>query len=293
MEDAVFRASGKTVEYPGFLLAYVEDDDGDADAKADRARAPAARDGRRARHRRARARGPRDAAAPASHGGRAHQGARGARHRASEHLRLDHRDDPRARLLLQEGHGPRPDVHRVRRRPAPRAPPPPPRGLRVHGEDGGRARRDQQRDEEGARLPRGLLQRQRPPGTQGAARDGRRRDRPGRGLPRDALPGHRHRGPRRALRAVHRAGQGRGPRQRHPPRRDPARRAHRGARARDPREGRPGPEEPRQRPGVGPRDLRQGRAVRPLRPARHARGRGQEGQAQDGVPARGDDARRR
>ena len=44
------------------------------------------------------------------------QGARGARHRPPVDVRVDHRHDPRPRLRLQEGHGARADLPRVRGR---------------------------------------------------------------------------------------------------------------------------------------------------------------------------------
>ena len=60
--------------------------------------------------------GTRHQAAGAPDRGQPDQGTRGPGHRPAVDLRVDHRDDPRPRLLLQEGHGPGADLHRVRRR---------------------------------------------------------------------------------------------------------------------------------------------------------------------------------
>ena len=116
-ETVEFGASGTVITFRGFLAAYEEGRDDDRPAGGRRGAAPAEpRGGRRGRAARARAAGPRDEPAGALHRGDARADARGARHRPPVDLRVDHRHDPRPRLRLQEGHGARAGVPRVRRR---------------------------------------------------------------------------------------------------------------------------------------------------------------------------------
>ena len=176
--------------------------------RADRGRrgAPVAgADGRRdAASIRARATGSRDEPACALHGGEPREGAGGARYRPPVHVRLDHGDDPRPRLRLQEGHRARADVRRVLGDPAAREAFRPARRLRLHGAARGRSRPDRVRRRGTRRVAAALLLRRRqsrPP----CARDrSSRGDRcAGRELDRD--PRLRHRGPGGPIRAVPRA----------------------------------------------------------------------------------------
>ena len=70
----------------------------------------------------------------------ARAGARGARHRPAVDVRRDHRHDPRPRLRVQEGHGARSHVRRLRGRQPARAALRPAGRLRLHRADGGRPR---------------------------------------------------------------------------------------------------------------------------------------------------------
>ncbi len=81
----------------------------------------------------------RDPPAGSLHRGIPDQGTRGQGDRQAVYLRLDHRHDPGPRLRLQEGHGARPLVHRLRRRDPAGAALRPPGRLRLHRADGGRA----------------------------------------------------------------------------------------------------------------------------------------------------------
>ena len=97
--------SGRTITFPGFLRAYVEDTDDAGRRGRRRARAPAAAAGRGDAARR-RARSSRPGTRPARRPATprlAGQGAGGARHRPAVHLRLDHADHPGPRLRLEEG----------------------------------------------------------------------------------------------------------------------------------------------------------------------------------------------
>ena len=102
-ERVEFATSGRTITFPGFLRAYVEDVDESAEKDDAEKRLPqlergdaldAARvPGRRSHH----------LAAGALHRAVAGQGAGGARHRPPVDLRVDHADDPGSRLRLEEG----------------------------------------------------------------------------------------------------------------------------------------------------------------------------------------------
>ena len=138
---------------------------------------PAApRGGRHAQVRRRGAGPPRDPAARALHRGHAGQGARGRRRRPAQHLRLDHRDDPRARLCGAPGPGAGADLHRVRRHRHPRGALPPPGGREVHRRHGGGAGRDFRGEGGVAAVPAGVLPRPRRAAAAGAA--AREADRP-------------------------------------------------------------------------------------------------------------------
>ena len=113
----MFTTSGRTITFPGFLRAYVEDRRRRGRRRGRRRREAAARaDPRRGRSTAARARTRRahDHAAGPLHRAVAGQGAGGARHRPPVHLRLDHADHPGPRLRLEEGAGARPVLDGVR-----------------------------------------------------------------------------------------------------------------------------------------------------------------------------------
>ena len=141
-----FGASGKVINFYGFLKAYVESNDDQSIDRDDQERrlpplaerdplsALRINDGR-----------PRHQAAGPLHRGEPDQGAGRPGDRPPVHLRDDHRHDPRPRLRLQEGHRARPLVPGLRRGQPARAALPRAGRLRVHGPDGGRARRDRPR----------------------------------------------------------------------------------------------------------------------------------------------------
>ena len=79
-------------------------------------RLPALAEGDAARRARRSSRRATRRARPRATPRRPRQRARGARHRPPVDVRVDHRHDPRPRLRLQEGHGARPDVPRLRGR---------------------------------------------------------------------------------------------------------------------------------------------------------------------------------
>ena len=145
-ERAEFGATGKVINFYGFLKAYVEGTD-DPDRRPRRPGAPPAAAGRERPARRAAARPGRalhQAAGPL-HRGVAGQGAGRPGDRAAVHLRHHHRHHPGPRLRVQEGHRAGPLVPRLRRRHAAGTALRPAGRLRVHRADGGRPRRDRPR----------------------------------------------------------------------------------------------------------------------------------------------------
>ena len=101
-DGAMFQVSGKTIEFPGYLRAYVEgSDDPEADLADREDGAAGGRRGRDAAMRRHGAEEPHHAAAQSLQRSRAHPGAGRDGHRPAEHLRLDHRHDPRPRVRVQ------------------------------------------------------------------------------------------------------------------------------------------------------------------------------------------------
>ena len=99
---AVFQVSGKTIEFPGYLRAYVEGSD-DPEGRTGRPRGSAAAGcrGRIARVPRVGAEEPHHAAAQPLQRGLADPGAGRDGHRPAQHLRLDHRHDPGPRVRVQ------------------------------------------------------------------------------------------------------------------------------------------------------------------------------------------------
>ncbi len=136
---ATFGASGTVIASPG-LPPRVRVRQGRARRGGRGAPAAAAHGRPGSRGDRAPAGRPRDAPARPLHRGEPREGARGPRHRQAVDVRGDHGHDPRPRLRVQEGHGARPDVHRLRSHAAARAALRKPRGLRVHRPHGGRPR---------------------------------------------------------------------------------------------------------------------------------------------------------
>ena len=117
--DCVFAASGTTITFPGHRAVYVEaraDDDGDNGD--DEALLPPLDERRSGTGRLADAERSRHHAAGPLHRGVARQAARGARHRATVDVGVDHPDRPGPRLRVEEGSGADPDLDRVRRRRA-------------------------------------------------------------------------------------------------------------------------------------------------------------------------------
>ena len=162
-ERAEFGASGKVINFYGFLKAYVEGAD-DPSRRPRRPGAPAAAAGRGRPARRAAA-GPGRALHPAAgplHRGLAGQGAGRPGDRPAVHVRVDHRHDPGPRLRVQEGHRAGPLVPGLRRGHAARAALRPAGRLRVHRADGGRPGRHRpRRDRAGAVAAPVLLRRRR------------------------------------------------------------------------------------------------------------------------------------
>ena len=273
-EDVTFQASGRTIEFPGYLRAYVEGaDDPDAELEDRETLLPPLAERESVGCRDLPRRGPHHAAAGPFHRGVAGERARGARHRSPVHLRVGHRDDPRARLRLQEGHRAGAHVEGVREGAAARALLRPPDRLRLHRDDGGSARRGGARRGRSREVARQLLLRQRHRRSTHAraARPGVRRapraDRHGRGQ----LGAHRHRHPGQradragvAQRRAHRARRREGA----DPRRPRARRAHARAGRGAPGEGRWRSAGARRGSRDRPHGARAHGALRPLRPAR-------------------------
>ena len=229
--DAEFAATGKTIHHPGFLRAYVEgSDDPEGDLEDQERILPDMAEGDRVDRAEHRGQGPRDPAPRPLHRGLARPAHGGARRGPAVDLRLDHRHHPGPRLRLEEGLGPRPVLHRLRRGHPARGPLPRPRRLRLHRPHGGRARRDRQRHRRADPLAEPLLlrrgrqgrRRRRPAGHGGA--QPRRHRRPGGQLhpDRGRRRRRRDRGPPRPLRPVPAAGRG----HRVDPRGPAARRAH-------------------------------------------------------------------
>ena len=145
-ERAEFGATGKVINFYGFLKAYVESTDDQTADRDDQERLAAAagreRPARRAAARPCRALHP---AAGPLHRGVAGQGAGRPGDRAAVDLRDHHRHHPGPRLRVQEGHRAGPLVPRLRRRHAAGTAFRPAGRLRVHRADGGRPRRDRPR----------------------------------------------------------------------------------------------------------------------------------------------------
>ena len=96
VDGAVFQVSGKTIEFPGYLRAYVEgSDDPEADLADREAILPAVAEGESLQCREIGAEEPHHAAAQPLQRSLADPGAGRNGHRPAEHLRLDHRHDPR------------------------------------------------------------------------------------------------------------------------------------------------------------------------------------------------------
>ena len=210
------------ITFPGFLKAYESGRDEPSEEDEER-RLPALTVGQTLQASSLEPQGHETSTARAVHGGEPRQGARGARHRPTLDVRLDHGDDPRPRLRLQEGHGARTDVRRVLGHPAAREALRPARRLRLHGPARGRPRPHRSRRRGARRLARTLLLRRRRPGPPRARhRPPRGHRRPRGELDRDPRLGHRR--PRRPLRAVPRARRA----AREPRRRPRARRAQPG-----------------------------------------------------------------
>ena len=174
-EPAMLTASGKAIEFPGYLRAYVEGSDDPAAeldeqetllpklAVGDRIYAPDQLDARLIVAG-VDAEGPPDDAAGALHRSVAGQAARRRRHRPAVDLRADGRDHSAPRLRVAAGQGARAELHRVcRDAPAARAL----RRLRrprLHRGDGRDPRPDLQRRKGLARLhPRVLSRRRQAP----------------------------------------------------------------------------------------------------------------------------------
>ena len=139
-----FRAAGKTYDFLGWRRVYVEDVD-EGEEQENEARLPVVAEGESVAC---------NELVPVSHEtkpparvhrGQPRQGARGARHRSSVHVRRGDRDDPGARLRVAQGHRARAQLDRVRRNESARAALRPPRRLRLHRDDGRSARRDRTR----------------------------------------------------------------------------------------------------------------------------------------------------
>ena len=158
--EATFRASGTVITFPGFMLAYASGRDEPAEEDEER-RLPALEVGQELTASALEPQGH-ETSPPARYTEASLVKALEERgHRAPVDVRVDHGDDPRPRLRLQEGHRARPDVPRVRRHAAPRAALRPARRLRLHGASRGRPRPDRGRRRGACRLAAALLLRRR------------------------------------------------------------------------------------------------------------------------------------
>ena len=111
-DGRMFEASGKTIEFPGYLRAYVEGSDDPESDLADReASLAGGLGGRVAAMRGHGAEEPHHPAAQPLQRSCADPGAGGDGHRPAEHLRLDHRHHPGPRLRLQAQAGQRAGAH--------------------------------------------------------------------------------------------------------------------------------------------------------------------------------------
>ena len=155
-EPAILTASGKAIEFAGYLRAYVEGSDdpaaeldeqetllpkltvGEQSLRARQRRCAPRRGGRRSE-------GTSDESAAALHGSVARQAARGRRHRPSVDVCADRRHHSAARLCHASGQGARAELHGVRRDAAPARALRRLRGHRVHRRNGGNPRPDLQR----------------------------------------------------------------------------------------------------------------------------------------------------
>ena len=99
---AMFEASGKTIDFPGYLRAYVEgSDDPEGELAGRDVVLPPVAVGEALECRGLGAQEPHHAAAQSLQRGLADPGAGRNGHRPAQHLRLDHRHDPRPRLRVQ------------------------------------------------------------------------------------------------------------------------------------------------------------------------------------------------
>ena len=142
-EEAEFSASGRVIAFPGFLRAYVEgEDDPDAELADREVVLPALAVGDVVE---GTAFEPGLAHHPAAgplHRGLAGQGHGGAGRGPPLDLRQRHRHHSGPGLRLEEGHRPGAQLHRLRRRRPAGALLRRPGRLRLHGQHGGRPRRD-------------------------------------------------------------------------------------------------------------------------------------------------------
>ena len=122
-EAACSRPPGRTIEFPGYLRAYVEGaDDPDAELEDRESILPPLDEGATRRCDRAPPVRAHHAAARALYRSEPGEGARGARHRPPFDLReRDRHHRQQARLRVEEGHRARPHVDRVRQGAAARA----------------------------------------------------------------------------------------------------------------------------------------------------------------------------
>ena len=178
--DAEFSASGTTITFAGYRQVYVEShDEGDSDSERE-ALLPPLQLRRRGAGGVARTAGTRHLAAGALHRGLARQATRGARHRPSVDVGLDHPDGAGPRVRVEEGPGARSDVDRLRRRQSDGAALRRARRLRLHGPRRDRSRRHRQRRAtEGPVAAVVLLRRRRAARSEEAGRGEPRRDRCG------------------------------------------------------------------------------------------------------------------
>ena len=117
-EGCVFQVSGKTIDFPGYLRAYVEGSDDPEAELADQETDAAERRRSAKRSSAVDLTAKEHTTQPPGRLQRsgADQGARRARHRPAQHVRLDHRHDPGPQLRLQEGQRPGADLGGVLRR---------------------------------------------------------------------------------------------------------------------------------------------------------------------------------
>ncbi len=181
---ATFQASGRTIDFPGYLRAYVEGSDDPAADLAERdAVLPAMQLEESLGCRGAGIKEPYHAATGPLHRSDAHSFAGRNGNRPAEHVRLDHRHDPGPRICLQARHGVGAHLDGDGRFATARIASAGAGRLSIHRPDGRRSGRDQPGRSEACGISAPLLFRQRQGGAEATPGEQSRGDRRPRGEP--------------------------------------------------------------------------------------------------------------